>query len=282
MCRHAVTACFWLFLIIANATAAEGVQPSRVGWVYKIEGHLEGQPVRYVGSAADIKQRLAGNHRWAALLQQEGTKVYTMEVFAELDVQASGRRTLLSARNEALRAAEQRAMEQVEEQIEAANRNRTPGEKETKLLNEQRAATDAGAWAARHRVTTSNKWRLLERRVSKVTPKAFVALTILDAYLLYRGQKMSRYVMAPYLLGDEHGFFTLERGDSLMSSTYYKVYMGEGTERQKVEISATEFRALKEEAEALWGTTDWTGDFVPGLLNRTLPVISEQDMAEMR
>jgi hypothetical protein len=205
-----------------------------------------------------------------------------MEVFAELDVQSSSRRTLLSARTEALRAAEQRAMEQMKEQVETANRNRVPGDKETKILNEKRAAADAGIWEARHKVTTNDKWQLLERRASSITTKAFVALTVLDAYLLYRSQKVSRYVTAPYVLGDEQGFFTLERSDAFMSSRYYKIYMGDEAEGQKVEISSAEFHDLKEEAEALWGMTDWKGDFVPGLLNRKLPVIHGEDTTRMR
>jgi hypothetical protein len=34
-------------------------------------------------------------------------------------------------------------MEQMKEQVETANRNRAPGEKETKILNEKRAAAKA-------------------------------------------------------------------------------------------------------------------------------------------
>jgi len=281
--RQAVAACLgFLLAIAATAAGAGGEQLPRVGWVYRSEGHIEGQPVQYVGSAADLKQRLAGNHRWVTLLEQGGTKVYAMEVFAELDVPSSGRRTLLSARTEALRAAEQRAMEQMEERVEAANRSRGPGQKETKILNERRAAIDAGAWEVRHRVTTSGRWQLLERGVSSVTTKAFVALTLLDAYLLYRNDKLSRYITAPYVLGDEKGFFTLERSDSLLSPKYYKTYVGEGAGGQRVELSSSDFRELKEEAEALWGTTDWRGDFVPGLLNRRLPILRPHDMPRVQ
>ena len=107
--RFTLLAYLLLFLGIASSTASANGQLPRIGWIYRIEGHLEGSPVLYVGSAADLKQRLTSTHKWAPLLQQNGTKVYTQEVFAELDVPSSNRGTLLSARNEALRAAEQRA-----------------------------------------------------------------------------------------------------------------------------------------------------------------------------
>ncbi|HZH14672.1 MAG TPA: hypothetical protein VE057_09985 [Archangium sp.] len=270
-----------LLLGATDSAASSGGKPPRIGWIYRIEGHLNGQPVLYVGSAADLKQRLTSNHKWAKLLQQQGTKVYAMEVFANLDVPSSNRQTPLSARTEALRAAEQRALEQAREHIERPNRRLATGQQETRLLNEMNASTDAAAWEARHKVTTSNKWQLVERRVAGATPKAFMALTLLDAWLLYRDAKRSQYVMAPYVLGDEQGFFTLEQGTSLLPSRHYKAYASGSTEGQKIEISSSEFRILKEEAEALWGTTDWKGDFVPGLLNRELPIVREQDAIRM-
>jgi hypothetical protein len=271
-----------LFLGVANSAASSGGQLPRIGWIYRIEGHLDGQTVLYVGSAADLKQRLTNNHKWARLLQQEGTKVYAMEVFADLDVQSSNRQTLLSARTEALRAAEQRAIEHAREQIEKSNRRLATGERGTRLLNEMNASTDAAAWEARHQVTTSSRWQLVERRVAGSTPKALMALTLLDAYLIYRDAKLSRYVVAPYVLGDERGFFTLEQSTSLPPSKYYKAYLSGSEEGQKTEISSSEFRNLKEEAEALWGTTNWKGDFVPGLLNRELPIIREQGTIRMQ
>ncbi|HEX5747115.1 MAG TPA: hypothetical protein VFZ09_12805 [Archangium sp.] len=270
-----------LFLGVADSAASSGGQLPRIGWVYRLEGHLNGQTVIYVGSAADLKQRLTNNHKWARLLQQEGTKVYAKEVFANLDVPSSNRQTLLSARTEALRAAEQRVLEQAREQIERANRRLATSEKETRLLNELNASTDATAWAARHKVTTSDRWQLVERRVAGTAPKALMALTLLDAWLLYRDARMSQYVMAPYVLGDERGFFTLEQSTSLLPSRHYKAYLSGSEEGQKIEISASEFRSLRDEAEALWGTTDWKGDFVPGLLNRELPVIQQPDAVPM-
>jgi len=279
--RFTLLAYLLLFLGIASSTASANGQLPRIGWIYRIEGHLEGSPVLYVGSAADLKQRLTSTHKWAPLLQQNGTKVYTQEVFAELDVPSSNRGTLLSARNEALRAAEQRALDEVRERVGRNNRALVPGRKETKVLNEVNASTDAATWEARHKVTTGKNWQLLERRVARTTPKALAVLTVLDANLLYRDAKMSRYITAPYVLGDEQGFFTLEQTQSLSSSRYHKAYLSGSLAGQRVEISSSDFRSMKEEAEALWGTTDWKGDFVPGLLNRELPVIRAQDTGRL-
>jgi hypothetical protein len=198
-----------------------------------------------------------------------------MEVFAELDVRASNRQTLMSARNEALRAAEQRVLDQVKEKVSETNVRRAAGQKETKVLNEINASKDTAAWEVRHKVVTGGKWQLFEQRLASITPKAFVALTLVDAYLLHYQAKMSRYVTAPYVLEDEQGLFTLEASESLLSSRYYKTYASGRAADQRVELSSEEFRELKKEAEALWGTTDWKGDFVPGLLNRVLPVIGQ-------
>lgn len=160
-------------------------QPTRIGWVYRIESELDGQPVRYVDSAADLKKRLTCKHQWAELLRRDSTRVYAMEVFGELDAQASGRGTLWSARNEALRAAEQRALDDLKKQVENANKRLPPGQKEIRILNEDKAAVDPATWEARHKVTTTRNWRLFEKLSGSARPKALAALTIFDAYLMY-------------------------------------------------------------------------------------------------
>lgn len=263
------------------SSASSGGQPGRIGWVYRIEGQLDGHPVLYVGSAADLKQRLSNAHKWSSLLTQEDTRVYALEVFANLDVRASNRQTLLSARTEALRAAEQRALEQVRERVQTLNRQLAPGEKEAKVLNEMNASLDAPSWEARHQVTTSSTWQLLERRIAGTTTRLVTALTLLDVFWMYRETQLTRYVMAPYVLGDEQGFFTLEQSSSLIATSYHKTYLSGSAKDQRLELSASDFNALKEEAEALWGTTDWKGEFVPGLLNRTLPRVTPQDSTRL-
>jgi hypothetical protein len=284
--RMSLLRCIWLAAILMligsnESRASDFNRLPRIGWVYRIEGQIEGQPVLYIGSAADLKQRLNASHKWGQLLRDGGTKVHALEVFAKLDVPASNRGTALSARTEALRAAEQRALDQVRAQVEATNRNMTPGQKETKILNEINASADTGAWEARHKVSTSKSWHPIEKRITRATPRTLATLTLLDVYLMYRDMKVSQYVMSPYVLGDEHGNFMLEQRHSLLSSQHFKVYLDGNAKGQKIEISSSEFTALKEEAEALWGTVDWNGDFVPGLMNRELPLLVGQEASQM-
>jgi hypothetical protein len=108
-----------------DGSIPRGTKSSRIGWIYRIEGYLDGQPVRYVGSAADLKERLSRRkHQWSVLLRQESTKVYAVEVFGDLNIQESNRQTAWSARNEALRAAEQRVLDQLEKDVSRANQYR--------------------------------------------------------------------------------------------------------------------------------------------------------------
>lgn len=60
----------------------------------------------------------------------------------------------------------------------------------------------------------------------------------------------------------------------VVSSKYFKKYTGGELAGQQVELTSAEFQELRDEAAALWGTTDWKGGFVPGLLLRELPVIN--------
>jgi hypothetical protein len=63
--HRAILVSLLLFFGIAESAAASGSPLPRIGWVYRLEGNLDGQPVVYVGSAADLKQRLTNNHKWA-------------------------------------------------------------------------------------------------------------------------------------------------------------------------------------------------------------------------
>jgi hypothetical protein len=253
----------------------KGTQSPRIGWVYRIEGYLDGQPVRYVGSAADLKDRLSRRkHQWSVLLRQENTKVYAVEVFGELNIQESNRQTAWSARNEALRAAEQRVLDKLEKDVGSANQHRGSGEREIAILNKDKASVSVDLWEARHNVSVDKQWRLVSRRITGVVPKAVGILAVLDAFLMYRASRLAQMGWAPYVLEDENGFFILQHQDSLFSSKYFKKYTGGELAGQQVELTPSEFRDLRDEAEALWGTTDWKGDFVPGLLLRDLPVIN--------
>jgi hypothetical protein len=100
------------------------------------------------------------------------------------------------------------------------------------------------------------------------------ALTLFDAFMFAREQNLSRYVMAPHVLEDENGLYTLTRETRWFSSTYRKNYVSGAMTGQQVEIGSDEFDFLVREAEALYGRVTWggLGEWEPGLLRRTLPV----------
>jgi hypothetical protein len=270
-----------LQLLLASsdgAISSGAARAPRIGWVYRIEGYLDGKPVRYVGSAADLKDRLSRRkHQWSILLRQESTSVYAVEVFGDLNIQDSNRKTAWSARNEALRAAEQRVLDQLEKDVERTNQHKGSGAKDIVILNKDKASVNTVVWEARHKVSVGNQWRLLPRRIPGVTPKVIGMLALLDAFLIYRDSKMSQAAWAPYVLEDEKGIFILQYRESLLSSEYFKTYIDGESAGQQVDLAFPEFSGLREEAEALWGTTDWKGDFVPGLLLRELPVITTEE-----
>jgi hypothetical protein len=71
------------------------------------------------------------------------------------------------------------------------------------------------------------------------------------------------------------GVFTLQEQDRgiFRSNYYFKRYQTGPLAGVTFQIEREEFEELKSEAEALWGTTDWKGDWVPGILRRELPVV---------
>ena len=239
----------------------DGREPVFVGRVYVIKGTLNGQAVSYTGSSAQELRARFSKHEWKSLIRAESTSITTYEVKAKLDIAGSGQGTLRSARNEALRAAEQKILSKVE-QAEGVT-----------VLNKSRAATpeNAAKWAEQHSVKVGRGTAFR----GGVKLGANAALLLLDIFGMYRDEKMSRYVMAPYLLEDENGVFTLKVKDRgiFRSDYYYKSYQTGPRKGEKVKIDKEEFNVLRKEAEALWGTTDWKGDWVPGILRRELPVI---------
>lgn len=141
------------------------------------------------------------------------------------------------------------------------------------ILNKDRASANTAVWEARHKVSLGSQWRLLPRHIPNSAPKALGILTLLDAFLIYRESVRSEANWAPYVLEDEQGFFILQYRKSLLSSEYFKTYIDGKLAGQQLPIASSEFDSLQREAEALWGTTDWKGHFVPGLLLKELPVI---------
>lgn len=253
-----------------------------IGYLYKIEGFLNGQRVVYVGSAASLKVRLDKRHDWAKLLGQKSTKVSYKKVYADLDIKASNRGTPMSARREALRSVEQFELDKARKKVDKANRNRPPGQKRTRLGNKIEASNTPHAWQTRHKVTASRRWSVLRKPGAVGSPIVLRAvggvLLLVEAYRLYYDYKVSRFVTAPYLLEDENGVFTLDyaRSSWFSDMKYFKNYVAGDKKGQKIRVPESEFRELAAEARALWGTTDRAGDFVPGLLMPSLEVVAER------
>lgn len=250
-----------------------------IGYIYRIEGYLNGQRVVYIGSAASLKARLAKRHSWYRLLTQQSTTVHVKKVYGTLDIAASGRGTPDSARREALRSMEEPELVKAEKRAEKENRNRKPGQKRTKVGNKIRASSQPELWRQRHQTSRQRRWRRIKRPGSGIRLSAVSGgLLLLDVYRMYRDDKMSRYAMAPYVLEDEYGAFTLyyDKGilGGLFSTSYYKRYIAGPFKGKTIEVSDSEFETLRDEAEALWGTVDWKGDFVPGLLQPELPRVN--------
>jgi len=248
-----------------------------IGYVYWIEGYLNGQRVIYVGSAASIKQRLVrygSQHRWTKLLRQKSTIVHVKKVYGNLDIKASNAGTLLSAQIEALTSMEEPELKREEKKAARENRERAPGQKRTRIGNARRAASEPELWQKRHNTIRDSKWIQIKHRGKGIKlPTAIgAALLIAEAYTMYLEEKKPRYVMAPYVLEDDHGAFTMFERGGVFSSTYYKRYIAGPYQGKKVKVNLSQWMALAHEAVAVWGMLDDSGDFVPGLLQPTLPV----------
>jgi RHS repeat-associated protein len=243
-----------------------GKEPVQIGHIYVIRGTIEGRSVVYTGSTAQSLRARFSTHEWRELIQSENTTIEAYAVKAKLNVAESGQGTLRSATNEALRSAEQVVLK------------RRRSEVGLEELNEAEAAEEANIvkWGEVHEVTLGARFTFKPGAVAGTAGvAAFAGFQLLQIFIMYRDMKLSQFVMAPYLLEDANGVFTLQEQDRgiFRSNKYFKIYKTGSLAGQSVEISKDEFTSAREEAEALWGTTDWKGDWVPGLLRKELPEI---------
>jgi hypothetical protein len=216
-------------------------------------------------TAQDLLQRVGSRHKWNQLVTAADTTVTTYEVIAKLDVAASGRGTLLSARNEALRSAEQTIL------------NKIIKENKVRIKNVIDAVTEAyrKSWAETYKVQIGEPNLTLRGGVKVSTSAASGAFALLGIFDIIREEKMSHYIYAPYVLEDQGGIFTLQMQDGgwFRGDSYWKNYISGPMGGQKSYTDKSEFDFWKKEGELLWGTTDFWGNFMPGFLNPRLPVI---------
>jgi RHS repeat-associated protein len=241
----------------------DGRAPVQIGQIYVLKGAIEGVSVVYTGSTVQELRARLGKHAWRELAASESTTIESYPVKAELNIAASGRQSIRSARTEALRAAEQVVIK----------RRRT--DEQWIELNKHDAAAEhhIDKWADRHEVTLGARTSYKTGIVSS----AFALLQAEQLFTIWREAKLSQFVMAPYQLGDDHGVFTLDELDRgiFRSNKYFKTYQTGALAGKSVEVSKGEFKSDLGAAQELWGTTDWKGDWVPGLLRPELPVIDQ-------
>jgi hypothetical protein len=227
---------------------------------------MDGKAVIYTGSTIrSLAERIYKDpHTWRMLARAESTSIDICTITAMPNAEATTGGTLRAAYDQAKRAAEQVVLK----------RNRMAAG-EVIELNKMNAATEENTdlWGELQSV------RIGPRMPFKAGVKigGFAAFELLQVFLMYRDQKLSRYVRAPYLLEDDHGVFTLVEKDRgvFRSNLYWKEYVTGADAGTQVPISKDEFSRLADVAETLWGAVDWAGDFVPGLLQRELPVVHE-------
>ncbi|UNK21040.1 GIY-YIG nuclease family protein [Paenibacillus sp. N3/727] len=236
-----------------------GFAPVLIGYIYIIEGPYNGKNETYIGSTAqDIKKRM-GNHKWKQMVKHPDSTVKAIEVNAELDIKNSGKGTYFSARNEALRAAEQQVINKYRDQ-------------KIDLKNIDEAATEKNSpvWKARHSVKFDmNSVKIALKGGNRVNS----VFGVFDFYSMVMDVRKSQYEYAPYYMQDEGGVFTIgySKAGWFSKTKYHKTYQSGPSKGNKLYIDKEEYNFWKGEGEALWGYLDAWGYFVPGLFNPVLP-----------
>lgn len=255
-------------------TDPNGREPVPIGYIYTVRSTIDGVEQVYSGQTSRelIQRLLKDKHKWRDVIKQLSTKVEAHAVTAELNVAASSRQSMLSAKKEALSAAEQVIIKR--------RRSEIAGGTLKAELNAIEAAEEANilTWADRHNVRLGARFTW---KSPGVKLGAFAGLQLLDIFFMYRDAQLARFAYAPYLLEDDEGVFSLQKEHRglFSSKLYFKLYKSGAKEGQRVEISESEFDKLADDAEFLWGKTDWKGDFVPGILRQELPVVEPDPCA---
>lgn len=281
-------------------TDPNGETPVKIGDVYVISGTINGEKVVYTGSTAQELKARFSKHKWKELIQDPDTVVYHAEIRAELNVALSDRQTLLSAQNEALRAAEQVVLKR-----RRSDTSRTAsGEEQRGLtiegseLNIPNAAREENIaeWADRHNVSIGPTTRL-EGLMLKVDAVS----TIISVYLMWKEFNSPEYIWAPMEFEDEYGRYNLYKepgtgvgcgsrcdigtyGEQTAGGSeflYFKSYISGSSKGTMVEISPSKWDELIKEHEALYGAGD-EEDFTPGLLRPRLPTIYVDPLKSFR
>ncbi|AKG36405.1 hypothetical protein [Paenibacillus durus] len=158
-----------------------------------------------------------GNHKWKEIVQHPDTTVKAIEVNADLDIKVSGKGTYFSARNEALRAAEQEVINKYKQQ-------------KINLLNVDNAATkeNMSTWKPRHSVK-------FDIRSSKLALKGGnrinSAIGVFDIYKTAMDLRKSQFIYAPYYMQDDIGY---SKEGWFSKTKYHKTYQSGPSQGNKL------------------------------------------------
>lgn len=259
------------------------------GYVYDVTAEVDGKKIRYIGQAKDLVNRLsASKHRWKDLIRDPNTSIKATVVEADLNEKQSGRRTLTSARREALGVVEQRMINDalLEQDEKGILQNEATAVKESNLsdfegrhnvkikqsevdIKVKGEAYSRSMIARRQaRLTGEKSGGPNKARAGKALARGAGAADVFSYVVMARDVRSDElYEKAPYVLSDSDGDFTLQRGTEWFVPVYQKHYLESG---EKKEIDGEEFDILKEEAEALYGKETFFNEFEPGLINPEL------------
>ncbi len=255
-----------VFLFVRNSPVSsydpDGNDVIEVGSIYYAEGiDAKGERFTYTGKTRrQLDERLATHHKKAAILADK-TSIEERKVVADIDLTQSTAKQN-KAKDEALAVVEYDIMAEADK-------------KGIKSLNEKAAGEFINIESYRGRYNPRVLGKVIVRKLAKVPQGIGVVADILFAVELYRAiSSEKKFLMAPYVLADSHGVYTLrESGIPFINKKYEKHYVEGEWKGRDVEVSSGEFVALQVLAEKIWGYVDWKNDWQPGVLQKELPKV---------
>ncbi len=271
-----------------------------IGYIYDITGFVNGEKVRYIGQAKDIKARVGSSgHKWKKFIRDSRTSIDMTVVEGDLDKDKSNRNSKLSARREALGSVEQRKLDlaELEEKTKGRLINKAKALKEKniepyekrhnvaysessfnlKKFGESYSRAKIGIHQAF--ITREYKNGLLEikKGAKAIGRKLTSGADLLGLAIAVRDQRSDElYEKSPYFLSDSDGQFMLTHSKSwVFDYEYEKTYVDEeGEIIQKEIIDKDDFNYLLDEAKVLFGYETFFNEFEPGLFR---PSIEKND-----
>ncbi|HEY4642769.1 MAG TPA: RHS repeat-associated core domain-containing protein, partial [Thermoanaerobaculia bacterium] len=268
----------------------------QIGWVYTVRGYINGEPVSYVGSGKYLSRIFEPHNsanitreQWKTLINDPRTQINAQKVYGNPDAAASGRGTMSSATNEALRSQEEPVRAAEEARTAEENLTVKEGETPARMLNSQSAAKDPQLFQERHGTSLSEEEIPVTRAAANAEARAALAVrgmntacVILQAAQLYgMAWQMadSGVTRHPAVLLDEGGSFTVRVQRKWViwptfDDQWSKHYVGGKLVGKDVSISDDEGEAYGQMIHEIWGYYDWKHSFVPGFMQLEPKVVA--------